>query len=1104
MNDVVVYAGCRVFQVRVSVGAGTSMSPLEQHVLKAVHAGVDTVSGLCDVLGIGSRLMVDLLGDLWRSGHVSFDFLEERVSIAEQLGGLVAEDALDTLPGAEISDEQREMMLDTLSGLVGPVSGLSRAPSRNLEVPEHDGEAQLSGIDQATLAEAMTRALNEDEQLAGSTSSGGRRKRVVRAYLSPGSLTAPSTQRRYRPVGIRVALDADGQLVARLAEDALPGRHQEAAQARLTRLIEDQPASSFVRALRAATAGPPQEPTTLTSALFQLAEQAAALGAVPPEARAREHDQMIADSRRIVRRLQGLAEQEAGVTLLAGHAAHATAIEQLIRSARTQVVLACPWVSYDGLVTYADALEDAARRGVQIVLLWGIGREDLPEGAINNALSALQRQTAPSLIAGMRVLISPQTSSIIHAKLAICDDRQAVVTSLNFLDPSRPGTHELGVQVDAMANRRSPAIGEMLAWARDAMPDYAVAQSVITDAASFPVASGESDPEPEPVPDVADDPPLTAFASEDPVDGPAATAWASAWRRRVEGLAVAARRRRASVRLLRDGEHRDLLWTALRTARRHLLITSDGLAEDVVDQAFVDHVEQCLERGVDVTLVYRRARREAGAQAVQRLQALASRPGNGSGRLRLTNQSNHAKVLVVDDEAVVTSFNFLSFEGYYGGVGRRRQRSEVGIRIFGGGFAGRLLESFGVEADRPSPVGAIEAVSPAHPADAQLRALSVAQNVLDRLHDDTQPVTGKELSELTGSGAEALAVLAALLESRATPDLLEPVVAAVLGQIDHQVDDSAPNLEVDGWWAWLSRHRFEVGDFTVAAALRAAIPGTDAPPRQALVDVAARRGTPEASAAVSDAVLQADLSQAEWHALLAVAVHELFQSGGADLADAIGIAVPAVDPPWAELGTIALRWWDKALRPLPIDRIRRGEHQRQIVAGAADHWEALESQLRAFERYSPPFASGSGTKRFLLRSGGPLNLLALATQNRDRDAVRTWMEDPKLEKVGGWVDAATRAAGITQLIHGHLRPPLVDRIEDIVTAARVVAEHEDMDAAPPEPFDETIDAAHSCVQELRSILPRLRSAAVAIDLPERALAEAALWDIEQLSEDGAL
>jgi hypothetical protein len=100
-----------------------------------------------------------------------------------------------------------------------------------------------------------------------------------------------------------------------------------------------------------------------------------------------------------------------------------------------------------------------------------------------------------------------------------------------------------------------------------------------------------------------------------------------------------------------------------------------------------------------------------------------------------------------------------------------------------------------------------------------MRALSVAQQLLDRLHDRRQPIAGQELAELTGSGAQALAVLSALRACGAAPDMLEPVVGAVLGQTDGQLDDDL-RADVDSWWEWLSRYRFEMGDFAVAAALR--------------------------------------------------------------------------------------------------------------------------------------------------------------------------------------------------------------------------------------------------------------------------------------------
>jgi hypothetical protein len=304
---------------------------------------------------------------------------------------------------------------------------------------------------------------------------------------------------------------------------------------------------------------------------------------------------------------------------------------------------------------------------------------------------------------------------------------------------------------------------------------------------------------------------------------------------------------------------------------------------------------------------------------------------------------------------------------------------------------------------------------------------------------------------------------------------------------------------VDEWWAWLARRRFENQDFTVAAALRAAVPGQDARPRPALAGLAACRGTAELGAAVSDAALREDLSPDEWSVILAVATAELLRTGGTELAEALGIALPAVSGAWAELGTITLRWWDAARQPLPVDQLRRGEERRQMIAGDAVSWAELDRLLAAFERYTPPFTAGSTTQRFLLRVGGPLNLLKLAADNRDRAAVRTWLADAKLKNVGGWVDAATKAAGVSELIEGHLRPPFVGRVTDIVAAARAVAAHDDPDPAAQQPTDDAADAARTFMRELTAMFPGLRSAAAAVELPEGVLAEAAVRDLWTLT-----
>ena len=1088
MADAVVYAGCSVLDVRVSFGTRASLSALEQSVLRAVAAGVDTVPKLCGLLGVSSRMMYDVLGDLWRAEHLTLDSLDQSVHVTSGTAEMIAADTLAGQPGAEVNDEERPVLLDTVSGQLMPIkAGNRRAGDRRHIVPEHPGEARPADLLPEALTELMTKVLNED-LVAGSAPAEGDRKRVIRAYLTPSQIKR-NGERNYRPIRVRVSLDAQERLVIRVVDEILPRRHQEAAQSRLTRLVEDQPTSSFATAMRRLAEGRPQEPDTLASALAEFAEQAARLAEVVPADRKGADADVRGASRRLTARIGLLAEQETELTLLTGREAHTEEILALIRSARTQLVLACPWVTYDGLSTFTPALEEAAARGVQVVLLWGIGLADRPDPAIREAVNSLRRVAGPTEGSLVRTLISPDISSTSHAKLVIADAASAVVTSLNFLAPSEPGTLEVGVRLDAAEGQRNPAIGDLLRWAADTMPDYLVAQSIVTDPASLRSAARPTGAEAEPVAVVAvpgEDPPLTNAALVDEPGGPAARAWATEWVQRARVLSAATNRSRPSVRLIRDGEHRDTLWSALRTARRKLLITSDKLSEDVVDAAFLEEVEKRVRDGVDVTLVYRRTVRDAGKQAAERLAALAVRLAGADGRLRLIRSDNHAKVLVFDDEAVVTSFNFLSFEGYYAGVGRRRQRAEVGVRIFSRRQAAELLATFGIEAAAPA---ASAPVSDAGPAPA----LGVAQRLLDRLDG----ADANELVALAASAGDPLAALAALRACGASDRQLEPVVAAVLSTSELEDDDTRD------WWHWLTQHRFELGDFTAAAALHdgpAPSPAArdDARPRPPLLQVGARRGTPGLGPALVDAVLLEGLTPDECHALVAVGTHALLHAPDGDVREAAAHALARAQPPWAEAAGIALEWWDTAQRPLPMDRIRRAEHRNQAARQTERLWTELVKALQAFVRFVPGYESGSGTQKFLNRAGGPLNLLLQAADGRDRSAVEAWLEDPGLDNVGLWVDEATRAAGISKLIHGHMRPPFVSRIETIVSAARAVARDTAESRAKAEAFDDTAGLADATVAALRRILPAVNAALPVLAEPEHALAARAVRDLERL------
>ena len=221
--------------------------------------------------------------------------------------------------------------------------------------------------------------------------------------------------------------------------------------------------------------------------------------------------------------------------------------------------------------------------------------------------------------------------------------------------------------------------------------------------------------------------------------------------------------------------------------------------------------------------------------------------------------------------------------------------------------------------------------------------------------------------------------------------------------------------------------------------------------------------------------------------------------GAGDLDDVLLLAIPAAGEPWARLGALARDWWDKARRPLPADQLRLGTRLREQASGDADEWAALDARLSAFALFAPPYRSGSVTHRTLTRAGGPLNLLRLAADQRDRSAVRAWLSDPQLKDIGAWVDSATRESGNADLIMGHMRAPFIERISAIVAVAGAIARRDDPAAAAPQRFDATIGLARSVAEALRAELPALRAAAATVRQPERALASAALTDLDELT-----
>ena len=62
--------------------------------------------------------------------------------------------------------------------------------------------------------------------------------------------------------------------------------------------------------------------------------------------------------------------------------------------------------------------------------------------------------------------------------------------------------------------------------------------------------------------------------------------WQRSWNEYLSGVRALGMLPTTAARVLIDGQHRDILWRALRTAKKRLLVTSDQLGPEVVDGRF--------------------------------------------------------------------------------------------------------------------------------------------------------------------------------------------------------------------------------------------------------------------------------------------------------------------------------------------------------------------------------------------------------------------------------------------------------------------------------------------------------------------------------------
>lgn len=1118
-NVVTVYVPCDVVGVQVQVGYGETLTPVEEVLLRAVAAGLTAVGELADVLGVGKRLARDLVYDLWRKDYITTDQRSGSIWISDQVAHALRDGSLRRLKGAEVFPETRELMIDMLTGRVQPASGPSAPPNPRLAVPVQQGDIAMEDAPEASLLGAIQESLDDQHaRLDGSGDHPGgsvierRPRRVISCRIPPAELRTVSG-RRWMPLNVVAAWpEGADRLSVSCVDERFPAESRETASERLTQLAAELPHEPVFQALRVKAERALIDPPSAASAIVRLRERAAAAAGIPPGQRHNWHLGLREDARQLEGLLRARVASEIRAEVI-GNEAHLAVAEQLIGEATQQIVVTGPWITYEAVMRFRDPLRTAVERGVQVAVLWGISPDESYDRAVaeraRNVLADLARPREG--FPRPRVLI-PRTSARTHAKMLLVDDHAALVTSRNMLS-ANGALADLGVLVRAPGESGGQVIRELLSWVRGAVPGYEMSRMIAcrsgdfairtavasTGASGLPAGAGPAEP---PQAQVA--PPADTEHTE-----AEARLWGLNWQQYAdEAQTFLATRTLPAARLVIDETHHELLIRAMRQAKTRLVVASHRLNSGVVDERFTDSLRRCLERGVEVIVTYG----EGDRTAAQRLAELRDRFPD---TMRITTgQSNHAKALVWDDNAVVGSFNFLSFEGHYRNRGRGRQRSEASLRFTGREIADGVAAAFGAS---PMPTVPVHAAEPAAPglrdefSTGLPQAYIAAQRILAR-------TGGGELTalviaeELAAPGADPWLVLGALDEEEVPPDIVRLAAARCLARYP-----DGTTADVTGRWRrWLMLDRWEAGEFVEAALLRFSLPDEAIRPRRPVALLAAAQGGPLAESRLEE-ILTSDPDPSERAAGIVAAADLLLRTGSgqaravlellAELPGEESSEPGAVGPEadhWSGFASAVTRYWDAAYAPVPLAQIRAGlgGERRDLDRRAA--WDELSRTLSQGVGMHFDNMNSVRTHRNIFE-GPEMTALKAIIEHTDVAALRAWRPGfPAPRGTTGYVQNASRAvAGMTAPVHGaHLRR-LVREVDAITARADALLDiGGDHDLEQDPSTDRILAAARALAEWLGGQWPALAEAATALGETEGRLVRQLLSDLDELVQWG--
>lgn len=968
---------CRMLRLDILVGPPEGVTPLEDLVARGILAagqetpvglpaaagdGQDradaTMSYLTTLLCVPQRVIMEVVGTLWSKGHLTVDFESGGIQLSEAARATITSQR-SLAAGGEL--QTREFLFEPVTGMIlSTFHAQGRASETSIRFPLRS-QLKVSDIPPAELVSSVQSALRNERQRRG------------RANVLGVGFGSPALQSAERIVWLEVDTVArrdpdNGRIQFTISETAgWSLRSQRRLNAYFDRLMAEEPNHPVVQDVSGQAPIEREPPEDLDDLFRRMRRRLDDLEQIELDQVQERHKWLSKWAAQIGDRLEDIRRAQAHVSLVTRPEGHTWTVNDLIDSARRQLVLVVPDPDPGKVRQFLPSLRRALDRDVQVVFVWGRSLNERLNPQAENLLDELY------LRPGARLLRNSKSAKT-EACVVIQDDCRAIVGSHSSLGYHAPDPAEVSVLIEpAEGGPDVPTVvADLLQWTKREFDSWVLAQKIDQADAwearpgGTTVGSGVVNPL---RPDRPADPMSDFNAAE--VDATSLALWAAGWNDVYAGLAEARQQliaKVAAVEVVRDAEHRTLLWEGIRDAQYRLVISDDRLSSRSAGPAIVRNLRERRAAGAVVHVLHPDP--PLSEPSLHEFAVLA----RGANSISVRHQRAGGRLLIADDRVVVGSFS--PFDDRHGeGIGRRISR--LGVQIRQARLAAELADLLGARkvedpgSEAPAPVPALPTATSS--AGAGIALLLEARSV-------PAQDFGRLAAERLRAHNQPFDVLSSWRDSGVPRADLRRVAAAAL------YADLGPAEQAEIWLDWLIEDAWSRRAYVEAALLSrwepkvsdGAATTPDRPLRAAALLAAALETGPltgEMAAAVFDL---GDSLGAKTAGAASLACDVLVR-GQTEHRDLLSLLSDELSPAWRDFCT---RVESFGSAPLPLSRftadqnraetVRSLEEKRAEIAQSIDRIEALRN------RFS--FDAGIALHGELFRTGGLLQRIRAAAR----------------------------------------------------------------------------------------------------------------------------